>query len=226
MRRVPAVKEKATFRARSSLKSAYRRGFSRGLALGLILLACVIVLSGGLLYSQGGVDALFIDEKGTVKVRDLEVAGAADIEKNLTVNGNVRIGTIDPKAKLDIKGATNQGGSLTVKGNISSTGMVDAQKFKGDGTSMTINDYGNIKEALDKKLDKRGGAITGSLKIDEEVSADGFNICYCLQCRQDKTTGPERCAKFGEWTEYSIPPKGNSRYESGCRIKLDIGICK
>ena len=111
---------------------------------------------------------------------------------------------------------------LKIKGDIKSAGTVDAQKFKGDGTSMRVKDYGTLKEALDKKLDKKGGAVSGPLNIKEKVTADGFNICYCIQCKQDVKTGTERCARFGEWTEYSIPPKGNHKYEGGCRIKLYI----
>jgi hypothetical protein len=115
MKRILSVKEKTAYRNKGSLKSAYRRGFSRGLALGLILLAAFIVLTGGLLYGQGGVDALFIDEKGTVKVQELEVKGATrlgdavtvegatTLKKNLTVNGNAGIGTTAPKAALDIQ---------------------------------------------------------------------------------------------------------------------------
>jgi hypothetical protein len=115
MKRILSLKNKTAHRNKGSLKSAYRRGFSRGLALGLILLAAFIVLTGGLLYGQGGVDALFIDEKGTVKVQELEVTGttrlgdavtvegATTLKKNLTVNGNAGIGTTAPKAALDIQ---------------------------------------------------------------------------------------------------------------------------
>jgi hypothetical protein len=115
MKRILSVKEKTAYRNMGSLKAAYRQGFSRGLALGLILLAAFIVLTGGLLYGQAGVDALFIDEKGTVKVQELEVKGATrlgdavtvegatTLKKNLTVNGNAGIGTTAPKAALDIQ---------------------------------------------------------------------------------------------------------------------------
>jgi len=147
MKNVLSVKEKATFGTIGSLKSAYRHGFTRGLALGLILLAAFIVLSGGLLYGEGVVDALFIDKegnvgigtnqpqpgsrldvRGTVKVQELEVAGKTNLvdavtieglakfKNNLTVNGNVDIGTNDQKGKLEVKGATHLGDNLTVGG--------------------------------------------------------------------------------------------------------------
>jgi len=115
MKRVLSVKEKTTFRTMESLKAAYRRRFSRGLALGLIPLAVFIVLTGSLLHGEGSGDALFIDEKGAVKVQELEVKGATTLKNNLTVNGNVGIGTNDPKAKLevngDIRGSTVRGAS-------------------------------------------------------------------------------------------------------------------
>ena len=83
-----------------SLKAAYHRGFSRGLALGLVLLAVLIVLSGGLLYGQGSIDALFIDEKG-----------------------NVGIGTDKPQAPLHVHGNVKAG-------DVESTGKVSAQELK------------------------------------------------------------------------------------------------
>jgi hypothetical protein len=128
MKQVLSVKEKTAFRTMGSMKSTYRRGFSRGLALGLILLAVFIVLTGNFLYGEGSDDALFIDEKGTVKVQKLEVKGdtnlgdaltingATTLKDNLTVNGNVGIGTNDPKAKLVVKGATKLADTLTVDG--------------------------------------------------------------------------------------------------------------
>ena len=58
MKRVLSVKEKATFGTIGSLKAAYRRRISRGLALGLILLAVLIVLSANFLYGEGTKRAL------------------------------------------------------------------------------------------------------------------------------------------------------------------------
>jgi len=115
MKSILSIKENSASQARGSLKSAYRRGFSRGLTLGLILLAAVIVLSGGMLHGEGVVDALFIDDKGTVKVQELEVNGTTNLgdtltvdgattfKNNLTVNGNVGIGTTNPTAALEVQ---------------------------------------------------------------------------------------------------------------------------
>lgn len=125
MKRILSVKEKGASQTRGSLKSAYRRGFSRGIAFGPILLAAFIVLTGNFLYGEGSGDALFIDQ-----------------------DGNVGIGTNQPATKLDIEG--------TVK----------AKEFRGDGTSLTVESKGNLKDALDKKLDKSGDTMTGDLTIN------------------------------------------------------------
>jgi microcystin-dependent protein len=93
MKRVLSVKEKEASQTTGSLKAASHRGFSRGLVPGLILLAVLIVLSGGLLYGQGSVDALFIDEKGTVKVQELEVTAGRIKDKTGFV---MPVGTILP----------------------------------------------------------------------------------------------------------------------------------
>jgi hypothetical protein len=115
MKRVLSVKEKRASQTMGSLKAVYRRGFSRGLSLGLILLAAFIVLTGSLLYGQGSPDALFIDGKGTVKIQELEVKkattleGATTLKSNLTVSDNVGIGTTAPKAALDIQQGKREG---------------------------------------------------------------------------------------------------------------------
>ena len=67
-------------------RSICRRAFSKGLALGLLTLAAVIVLTGSLAYGEGGGDALFINP-----------------------NGNVGIGTTDPKARLDVQQGNRTG---------------------------------------------------------------------------------------------------------------------
>jgi hypothetical protein len=112
MKRVLSVKEKTDFRTMGSLKAAYRRGFSKRLALGLILLAAFIVLTGDFLYGEGSDDALFIDEKGKVKVQELEV------------KGKVGIGTDNPTSRLHVEG------EVLINGNIKASGIEVSGEIK------------------------------------------------------------------------------------------------
>ena len=76
--------------------------------------------------------------------------------------GNVGIGTNHPGAKLD------------VKGDINSAGTVNAEKFEGDGSALAVEGSGILKEALDKKFDKAGGKVEGSLDVNGLVRARTF----------------------------------------------------
>ena len=112
MKRVLSVKEKTTCRNIGSIKAAYRQGFSRGPALGLILLAAFIVLSGGLLYGQAAVDALFIDEQGNVGIGTNEPMAKLDVRGNMNTQG------LEVKGSSNLKGPTTLNNNLTVKGKI------------------------------------------------------------------------------------------------------------
>lgn len=58
---------------------SYRRGFSSGLTGGAISLA-VLALMGGLLYGQGGADALFIDQQGRVGIGTTKPAALLTVD--------------------------------------------------------------------------------------------------------------------------------------------------
>jgi hypothetical protein len=73
-----------------------RPGWSRKFLLG-VLPVMLLLAMGGLLYGQGGGDALFIDPQG-----------------------NVGIGTTDPKAALDVKGKGGKNVDLRVSGRLRS----------------------------------------------------------------------------------------------------------
>jgi hypothetical protein len=199
MKRVLSVKEKTAFRTMGSRKSTYRRGFSRGLALGLILLAVFIVLTGRLLYGEGSDDALFIDEKGTVKVQKLEVKGdtnlgdaltingATTLKDNLTVNGNVGIGTNDPKAKLVVKGATKLADTLTVDGATTLKNNLIVRGNVGIGTNKPnarLDVNGTVSAA---KVYSRN--VTEEKTDEKEVSTSSKNWVDMLEMKVTVTTG-------------------------------------
>jgi hypothetical protein len=79
--------------------------------------------------------------------------------------GNVGIGTSNPGAKLDVVG-----GDVHCDGNLHTSGTVDAKRFEGDGTALTVNGPAPLQSALDKKFDKAGGEITGSLTVDTTLT--------------------------------------------------------
>ena len=95
-------------------RSLYRRAFPKGLAIGLFTLAAVIVLTGSLVYGEGGDDALLIDQ-----------------------NGNVGIGTTDPKARLDVSGKANTDKQISLQlrsGNNANNYESNQITFGWDGT--------------------------------------------------------------------------------------------
>lgn len=98
-----------------------RRGFFKGIALGLMF-AFGLLFSISVLYAQSGGDALFIDPRGWIGIGTnkpnamLDVAGTLNVANNtslsdagikgsLTVGGSVGIGTTTtPSAKLEVNG--------------------------------------------------------------------------------------------------------------------------
>jgi hypothetical protein len=108
----------------------YRRGFSSGLAFGLVPFVGALLLIGGTLYGQNG-DALFIDPRGWIGIgtnkpnATLDVAGKLNVADTLnvvkstslsdtsikgtltTAGGNVGIGVTSTAAALDVAGKAN-----------------------------------------------------------------------------------------------------------------------
>ena len=113
-----------------------RRGFFKGITLGLMF-ALGLLFFIGVLYAQSGGDALFIDPRGWIGIgmnkpnAMLDVAGTLNVAKNtsladtgikgsLTVAGNVGIGTTTtPSAKLEVNGRIkDQAGYVMPVGSI------------------------------------------------------------------------------------------------------------
>ena len=109
-------------RLRATANFTNRRGFFKGVALGVAPLLGVLFLVGNMLHAQSAGDALFIDPRGWIGIgmnqpnAMLDVAGTLNVAKNtsladtgingsLTVGGNVGIGTTTaPSAKLEVNG--------------------------------------------------------------------------------------------------------------------------
>ncbi len=64
-------------------------------------------------------------------------------------------------------------GTVRVK-DLKATGTVEANKFEGDGSSLKVESNRALKEALDRKLDKAGGRLEGSLDVNGLVRARTF----------------------------------------------------
>ena len=136
----------------------YRRGFSKGLALGLAPFIGVLLLIGGTLYGQSaGDDALFIDPRGWIGIgtnkpnATLDVAGNLNVSdsamvSNTTKTGSLEAGTLNV-TKDTILANTTIKGSLTTEGNV------------GIGTPVANGKLG--------KLDVRGRALVQSLSVTD-----------------------------------------------------------
>jgi hypothetical protein len=145
-------------------KARSRRAFTKGLAVGLIPLVAFAVLAGGLLYGQGSGDALFIDKAGHVGI------GISEPKAELDVNGTLKALDVDAKDKVNTH-------------DLKATGTVGAQRFEGDGSALKVEGSGVLREALDKKFDKAGGKVDGSLDVNGLVRARTFQATNPLRYR-------------------------------------------
>jgi hypothetical protein len=128
-----SVQNRSDVRNRVAAHASVRRAFFRRQAAGLISLTALLLLIGSPALGQSGDKALFIDH-----------------------NGNIGIGTDQPAAALDVRGAIH-------------ADQVNAGKLTGDGSDMAVGDGGPLKEAIDKKFDKAGGTVTGPLNVQGNV---------------------------------------------------------
>ncbi|WP_260441919.1 hypothetical protein [Microcystis aeruginosa] len=108
----------------------------------------------------------------------LSISGGT-VNGNISVSGNVGIGTTDPKAKLDVKGDVNAG-NLGVSGSISAIGSNPNQDLvlqaKGSGqvkVSSPLSVTGNVgigTDASNANLDVKGNvSVSGSVNFGSKV---------------------------------------------------------
>ncbi len=76
-------------------------------------------------------------------------------------DGTVRIQDLDVKNRVNTQ-------------DVKATGTVEANKFEGDGSSLKLEGNRALNEALDRKLDKAGGKLEGSLDVNGLVRARTF----------------------------------------------------
>jgi hypothetical protein len=175
----------------------YRRGFSKGLAFGLMPFVGVLLLIAGTLYGQSE-DALFIDPRGWIGIgtnkpnATLDVAGKLNVSdsttlSNTTIAGSLRAGTLNVTKSASLADTTIKG-SLTTEGKalISNVFLGDVghgQDWAGfsHGKSANATGYGFLHHtsgqyALINK--KSGGGFIGLRidNVDKMVVANNGNV--------------------------------------------------
>jgi hypothetical protein len=175
----------------------YRRGFSKGLAFGLVPFIGVLLLIGGTLYGQSE-DALFIDPRGWIGIgtnkpnATLDVAGKLNVSDSTTLSnaaiaGSLTTGTLNVTKNASLADTIIKG-SLTTegKGVISNVFLGDVghgQNWAGfsHGKSASATGYGFLHHtsgqyALINK--KSGGGVIGLRidNVDKMVVADNGNV--------------------------------------------------
>ena len=172
----------------------YRRGFSKGLAFGLVPFVGVLLLIGGTLYGQSaGDDAFFIDPRGWIGIgtnkpnATLDVAGTLNVSDSTTIARSLTAGTLNVTKNASLADTTI-GGSLTTQGKalISNVFLGDVghgQDWAGfsHGKSASATGYGFLHHtsgqyALINK--KSGGGFIGLRidNVDKMVVANNGNV--------------------------------------------------
>jgi microcystin-dependent protein len=139
-----------------SHSAKFRQGFTRGLALGLIPLIAFLIFSAGLIYGQGGGDALFIHSSGRVGV------GTNSPLAQLDVQEGVRTGSHPNSIKgLYVTGDFGEASGVEFRHNNGSQGI-------GFGYNTIYATGGNASQDLN--LTPKG---TGKVRVQGDLEVSG-----------------------------------------------------
>jgi microcystin-dependent protein len=154
--------ERAVLRDKKSGVATFRRGFSGGLALGLIPLLFFLIFRGEVIYGQSGGDALFVHS-----------------------SGRVGIGTNSPRAQLDVQDGLRTGShpnsikALYVTGDFGEASGVEFRHNNGSqGIGFGYNTIyaTGVNASQDLNLAPKGTGkvrVKGDLEITGKVTGDG-----------------------------------------------------
>jgi microcystin-dependent protein len=140
----------------------FRRGFSRGLSVGLIPLIAFLIFSAGLIYGQSGGDALFIHSSGRVGV------GTNSPRAQLDVQDGLRTGTHPNSIKgLYVTGDFGEASGIEFRHNNGSQGI-------GFGYNTIYATGGNASQDLTLAPKGTGKVkVIGDLEITGKVTGGG-----------------------------------------------------
>ena len=117
---------------------------------------------------------------GSTAYSAMELASVSDGNANLTVSGNVIADAFKGNADTASKWKTAR--TVTFDGDLQGSVSIDGSAnttltatVKDDSHNHVISNVDGLQSALDGKLPKSGGTITGSLKTTDPVSLSDFN---------------------------------------------------
>jgi hypothetical protein len=171
MKRTLSVKDKTACRNKKSLKTAYRSGFSRGLAHSLILLAALIVLTGGLLYGEESDDALYIDQNGNVGIGTDKPTSRLHVKGEVLINGNIKASGVEVSGRIKDK----TGYLVPAGGIIMYTGSIADFDSTGKGKTGTKVQGWALCNGQNSTPDLRDRFVVGAGKAYEVNKIGGEN---------------------------------------------------